>query len=125
MTLSLATIARNNSGNAIVDLIDSGSLQPNGYIEIRTGAKPATPQTAASGTLLSTLRFSNPAFASFSNGQSTANTIAQDPAIAANGVASWFRIYNRDGDAILDGEVTAVGDGGDIEFDNINFIQNG
>jgi hypothetical protein len=125
MTINISTQARNDAGDAIVDLIDTGSTVSNGYLEIRDGQKPVNPQTAASGVLLATLQLSNPAFRSFTNGVSQANTIADDTSVDATGVASWFRIYNRASQAIMDGDITISGGGGDIEFDNLNFIQGG
>jgi len=125
MTVNISTQARNDAGDAIVDLIDGGTINPNGYMEIRSGTKPSTPQTAATGTVLATLNFSNPAWASFSNGTAFANAIASDTSADASGTASWFRFYNRDGTAILDGDITITGGGGDIEFDVVNFILGG
>ncbi len=125
MSLTLATVIRNKAGDAIVDTIDVGTLNPNGYIEFRTGTKPVNPQTAALGVLLATLHFSNPAYGSFSNGQALANPITPDENVAASGVCGWFRVFDCDGTPLFDGGVTVIGGGGDIEFDNINFIQGG
>lgn len=125
MTVNISTQARNDAGDAIVDLIDQGSTNPNGYMEIRTGAKPATPQATITGTLLATMNFSLPAFGNFSSGISLANPIADDTNVDETGVASWFRIFDRDGNSIMDGDITETGGGGDIEFDNINFIKGG
>lgn len=125
MTVNISTLARNEAGDSIVDLIDTGSANPNGYMEIRTGPKPSSPQVSATGTLLATNAFSNPAFGNFSNGSAIANTIADDTNVDATGIASWFRIYNRDGIAVIDGDITETGGGGDITFDNINFIAGG
>lgn len=125
MTVNISTQARNDAGDAIVDLIDQGSTNPNGYMEIRTGTKPTTPQGTVVGTHLATMNFSLPAFGNFNNGVSLANAIADDTSVDETGVASWFRIYDRDGTAIMDGDITETGGGGDIEFDNINFIKGG
>lgn len=125
MAISLTLRARNTSGNSIVSLIDVGTRNPNGYMEIRSGTKPTSPQEPALGTLLATLSFSNPAFGPFSGGSSTANTIAPDISIDETGTAGWFRIFDRDNATVLDGTITAVGGGGDIEFDNINFVKGG
>jgi hypothetical protein len=125
MTVSISTQARNDAGDSIVDLLDAGSANPNGYLEIRTGSKPASPQVAATGTLLATLNLSNPAFANFTNGQAFANTIADDTDIDDTGTAGWFRMYDRDGTAVIDGEVTETGSGGDIEFDATLFVKGG
>jgi hypothetical protein len=125
MTVNISTQARNDAGDAIVDLIDVGSTNPNGVLEIRTGSKPSTPQTGATGTLLATLNFSNPAFGSFSNGNAFANSIADDTDVDDTGIAGWFRIYDRDNGGVIDGDIAVTGSGGDIEFDNINFIKGG
>lgn len=125
MTVNISTISRNAACNAILDLINAGTAQANGYLEIRTGSKPANPQAIASGTLLATLIFSDPAFGDAVNGTASANSITSDTTIDATGIASWFRVYNRDNQAIFDGDVTELGGGGDLEFDNINFVVNG
>jgi hypothetical protein len=125
MAVNISTLARNNAGDVIVDLIDTGSTNPNGVLEIRTGDIPSNPQQVASGTLLATLNFSDPAFGTFSNGSTLANPIADDTDVDETGVAGWFRIYDRDNNAVIDGIVTVTGGGGDIEFDDINFIKGG
>ena len=125
MTVNISTQARNDAGDSIVDLIDLGSTNANGVLEIRTGAIPANPQAVVSGTLLATLNFLNPAFGNFSNGTAFANPIADDSDIDASGIAGWFRIYDRNGAAVIDGEITVTGGGGDIEFDNIDFVKGG
>lgn len=125
MTVNISMQARNDAGDAIVDLVDGGTINPNGYMEIRTGSKPSTPQVAATGTLLATLNFSNPAFGTFSNGHTFANAISNDTSVDASGRAGYFRIYNCDGTAIMDGDITVTGGGGDIEFDVVDFILGG
>lgn len=125
MAVNISTQARNDGGDAIVDLIDSGTTNPNGFMEIRSGAIPATPQDAATGILLSTVNFALPAFGNFDNGVAIANPIADDTDIDATGTANWFRIYDRDGNGVIDGLVTLTGGGGDIEFNTIDFIKGG
>ena len=46
--------------DALVDLCEGGT--PPAIMRILTGAQPADPDTAQTGTLLATLTFSNPAF---------------------------------------------------------------
>lgn len=125
MPVNIATQARNAAGSAIVALLDQGSNNANGYMEIRTGTKPPNPQMPTTGTLLATFSFSNPAFGAFGNGTALANSMLADTNVANDGIAGWFRCYNRDGIAIFDGDVSLTGGGGDIEFDNINFSQGG
>ena len=113
MALALATIARNAAADAVVDLLDVGTTNATGRLLIYTGAKPATPQTAASGTLLATVILSNPAAGAAATGVATIT----DPASvtgAAAGTAGWARFTDRNNAAVLDCDVTASGGGGDI-----------
>lgn len=125
MTVNISVLASNAAGDAIVNLLDGGSSNPNGFMEIRTGTKPANTLLPATGTLLAVLNFSNPAFGDFSNSSALANAISPDVDIDADGTAGWFRCYDRDGVAIFDGDITITGGGGDIEFDTINFLAGG
>ncbi len=123
MTFKVSTTARNDACNAIVDLIDGGAGA--GTIEIRTGAPPANPQAAATGTLLATLTFGDPAFGNAATGVATANSITSDTNVDATGAAGWFRIYDSDSNAIADGTITVTSGGGDVEFDDVSFIAGG
>lgn len=118
-------MSRNLAGKTIADLIDSGSIVQNGYIEIRDGSRPVATEANPTGTnILLVLNFSLPSFGVFNNGVALSNTIP-NATVIKTGVAKWFRIYNRDKKAIIDGDVKKTGSGGDIEFDNINFIVGG
>ena len=95
MALRLAATARNAACDAIVDLIDAGAGA--GTLVIRTGTQPANPQTAATGTTLATLTFSDPAFGNSAAGVATANAITSDTNVDATGTAGWARVYDSDG----------------------------
>lgn len=123
---NISLVARNSSCSLINQLIDAGSTKDNGYIVIRSGTQPASPQAAPSdGLALATLMLSNPAFGSPVNGTATANLITPDLSIANTGKATWFRVYNRDDGAVMDGTITATGGGGDLTFDSVEFIKGG
>lgn len=114
MTLRLATSARNAAADAIVDLLDAGAGA--GKIEIRTGSQPATPNTAATGTVLSTVTLADPAFGAAASGTVTlAGTPLTDTG-DADGTAGWFRAYDSNNNAVLDGSCTVTGGGGDLEL---------
>jgi hypothetical protein len=94
--------------NAITALINVGS--PPGKIKIYSGSAPATVETSASGTLLSSgIAFSTTAFGAATDPGSTglatatANTIAADTNAANSGTAGYFRATNAAGTAILQG----------------------
>jgi hypothetical protein len=93
--------------NAIVDLIDAGASA--GTIKIYTGSQPADPDAGIGGaTLLGTLTFSDPAFGNAVDGApggvATADVIAADLVADATGTATWFRVADSNGVAIIDGD---------------------
>jgi hypothetical protein len=116
-TLKRAIITRNAAGNA------EAALANDGYVRVYSGTVPATPETAASGTLLAELRFSATAFGSASGGIFTANAITSDSNANNSGTAGWARVLKSDGtSAIWDCDVTATGGGGAITFDTVNLV---
>lgn len=106
MALKITAAVAQSLATALATAIGSG-----GSIEIRTGSAPATPETAATGTLLATVAISG----SFS--ASGGAITSADPAsvtVAATGTAGYFRLKTSGGTAIIDGTVTATGGGGDM-----------
>lgn len=116
MVLRIANSARNAAYNAILGLldVDAGAAK----IELRTGSQPATPATAATGTLLATINLVDPAFGAPTNGVGTITDIGADTGDAA-GDAGWFRAYDFSGDVVFDGSITATGGGGQIELNTV------
>ena len=111
--LRLATTARNAAADAIVDLLDVGSTNAAGKIEIRSGAQPADPQTAVTGTLLATVVLANPAAGNATTGTATITDPVSVTGVG-DGTATWARFYNRNNTAVMDCDVTATGGGGTI-----------
>ena len=111
MPLRQSDSVRTAKADAAVDLLDVGSGTAAGYAEIRTGSQPATPATAATGTVLATVALQNPAFGAAAAGVATLNDPASVNA-SATGTAGWVRFYNRSGAVVFDGDVTATGGGG-------------
>jgi|SRR6478609_462735 len=107
MALSIAVATGTQPmGAALATSIGTGSI-----IEIRSGAKPATPETAASGTLLASITIAG-AWTSTLGVLTAADPGAVAP--AASGTAGHFRLKQSGGTAVLDGTVTATGGGGDL-----------
>ena len=118
--------------NALVDLLDTGTGSPNlGTIKIYTGAQPADPDTAPSGTLLGTLTLANPAFGAAADATpgavATANSIASDTSADATGTAGWFRAADSDGSAFIDGNVTldTASPLGGLRLDDVAIVSGG
>lgn len=117
--------ARNAAGEAILAILNSGTLLPNPYLEIRTGPIPANLQILATGEVLATLQMSLPAFGPVNEGIAVANEISIAEDIDASGVASYLRMYNCNNTPVIDCTITPIGGGGDLEFDNVNFLRGG
>ena len=83
----------------------------NTVLEIRSGAKPANADAAASGTLLCSVTIAG-AWTATGNAIAAADPAAANP--AASGTAAHFRLKTSGGATLLDGTVTATGGGGDL-----------
>ena len=121
--IKLGTSGRDAAIDGIVDEVDAGAGA--GDIVIRTGAPPATPATADSGTLLATLPVQDPAFGAASVGVSTANAITSDTSAAATGIAGHFRIRDSNTVVIWQGTAGESADTPDLEFDDKNIVIGG
>lgn len=106
--VTLATAARDASANAIVDLVDAGSGA--GYVQIRTGSAPASPQAPATGTLLVTVTLNDPAYGAAATGVCTLDVSPQPSGTAvATGTAGWARVHDSAGNAVFDGACSTSG----------------
>lgn len=105
MALTVSTSVGNAMVDAAVDSVDGGSA---GTIKIYTGSRPASPDDAATGTLLATFTLSNPAFGAASSKSAALNTVASVTA-AATGTAGYFRAATSAGVAKFDGTVGTSG----------------
>ncbi len=126
MATRIANAAAAAAADAVVDRLDAGAGA--GYIEIRTGTQPASAGTAASGTLLGTLVLSDPAFGAATTASpavATASAITDDSTADASGTAGWFRAYDSNAVAVVDGNITATAGGGDMELDDTTIVAGG
>lgn len=120
MTLQASILCR----NAMLDALETyGGTAP--VLEIRSGAVPATPETASSGTVLSTVTISSDWLAAASNGSKVLAGTWSDTLADATGTAGHFRLFMTNGTTcILQGTVTATGGGGDMTVQNVSFAEN-
>ena len=116
MAISLSDSARTAMATGLRDTIDGGSGA--GYVEIRTGSKPATVATSATGTLLATVTLADPS-GTVSTGVLTLSGLPKTDTAADNtGTAGWFRVCDSTGAGVLDGTCSGSGGGGDMVIDN-------
>lgn len=102
MTLVLETVARNAACNAVVDLLDGGTIefQTSGSVEVAT------------------LTFGTPAFGAAAAGVATANAITSDTS-ATGGTITKAVFKNSVAASQFTVSVTATGGGGDIELSSV------
>jgi hypothetical protein len=115
MALTISAAAAQAMGAALATDIGSAAT-----IEIRSGSKPSTPETAASGTLLATVTISG----SFSSSGGTLT--AADPAsasVVATATAGYFRVKTSGGTAKIDGTVGTSG--ADMNLSSVSLVSGG
>lgn len=118
----IANAAAVDACDALVDLLDAGAGA--GSLRIYDGSQPSggPDEAVGSQTLLAELTLSDPAFGGATDadpgGQATADAISDDTSADASGTASWFRAVDSDGNAVIDGDVSSTGGGGDLELNS-------
>ena len=104
MSIRFSEVSRNALLSAIGARTDSGSAA--GKLYVYTGSQPASPDVAATGTLLVTFTLPDPAFAAPVN--SAMSLVTTTPIVGtavAAGIAGWARLTNSDNIPVLDGSV--------------------
>lgn len=124
MALRIPNRSRNAGLDAITALANTGPGP--GYVEIRTGAQPADPDDAASGTLLATIPCNDPAFTAsglVTDGVASADiTPALTAAAVATGAAGWARAYDSTGASWSDRSVSATGGSGQLQLNTVDLV---
>lgn len=121
LNFRISNAAAKALADAFDDAVNIGSTAST--IAIRSGAQPADPDTAASGTLLATLTASDPMFGNASDanpgGLITASAITADSSADATGTAGYFRISatGTGADDVADGEIGTSG--ADLNFNTV------
>lgn len=114
MTIGYISALRTNMMDELTTLIDAGASA--GLLRIYDGTQPATGGTAT--TLLAELTMTDPSAAGASSGVWTASSITADSSANATGTATWFRIVDSNGVAVLDGTVGTSG--ADLNLDSVS-----
>ncbi len=113
MTLQFSTAVR----NAMLDAFET-TIGVSAVLLIRSGAPPATPATADSGTVLATYALASDWMNAASAGSKSFVTNPTDSADAA-GTAGHFRLYANGGVTChIQGTITLTAGGGDMTVDN-------
>ena len=109
-TVRLGTSTRTAAADAVVDQLDLGAGAAT--IQLRSGAIPATPQTAATGTLLATVVLSDPAAGNASAGVATIGDDASTfRSKFAAGDVGYARFLDSNNVVVMDMDVSTVAAG--------------
>jgi hypothetical protein len=113
MSITHGTSVRTGIADYVVDLIDAGSAA--GKLKF---------YTANFASLMTTLTFSDPAFAAASNGSATmtAGAITGTISLAGTNTMAKFRITDSDDNTVMEGDVGTSG--ADINLTSVSFNQN-
>lgn len=90
----------------------------SGTLEFRSGSRPATADTAASGTVLASITLPADSFATPSSRTMVKAGTWEDTSADAAGTIGYARMKNAADTRRIDFTVTATGGGGDITVDN-------
>ena len=112
------TTTANKALTQYKDDLDAGSGP--GTAKIYSGTMPATPETAATGTLLAELVLAKPCGV-VADKKLTFSAITQDLEANDTGYAGYVRLSDSDGNAIIDGDVTSTGGTGVLKL-NVTLI---
>ena len=122
---------RNSLAREVVDYLNSRfSVGTIGAprISFYQGVRPAYPEINHAATLLATFALPNDVFLDAVSEAGQARAVAdvaniEEATISTSGQAQWWRAYNRDGLALLDGSVTNNSGNGDAKILDTNLIQ--
>lgn len=114
--ISLATPTRNVAAEIY------GTEMDGGWVDFRTGTRPANPATAPTGTLCGEVPLDDPAFGAASNGSiSLAGAPRSDASANNDGTVTWARIYKADHTTVvMDCNVSTAGAA--INVSTTNFV---
>ena len=112
------TTTANKALTQYKDALDAGSGP--GTAKIYSGTIPATPETAATGTLLAELVLTKPCGV-VADKKLTFSAITQDLEANNTGYAGYVRLSDSDGNAVIDGDVTSTGGTGVLKL-NVTLI---
>lgn len=112
------TTTANKALTQYKDDLDAGSGP--GTAKIYSGTIPATPETAATGTLLAELVLTKPCGV-VADKKLTFSAITQDLEANNTGYAGYVRLSDSDGNAVIDGDVTSTGGPGVLKL-NVTLI---
>lgn len=122
--IKISEAMRNAGAEAMAALMDGGT--GNGYVKFFSGAPPANPAAADTGTLLGTCVGSNPFFIGpATNGVLSSDAISPETSAPGSADVGHFRGYDGDDVCHFQGTAGEAADTPDIEFDEKTIVATG
>lgn len=124
--MAIITLSAEAAGDVLTSINDNLNLGSGaGTIKLYTGTKPADPDTAiGSQVLLGTLTLSDPA-GTVSGRTLTFGAVTMDSAADATGTATWARLADSAGVAVIDIDITTTGGGGFGQMNTTSIVIGG
>ena len=124
--MAIITLSLEAAGDVLTSINDNLNLGSGAAtIKLYTGTKPTDPDTAiTTQTLLGTLTCSDPA-GTVSGRTLTFGTITMDSAADATGTATWARLADSAGVAVIDIDITTTGGGGFGQMNTTSIVIGG
>lgn len=122
MGLALSDTIRTARGNVILEAIDAGPGP--GTMAFYTDPQPAKGAAITTQTLLGTVTFSDPA-GTVESGVITLGLITDDSNADADGVATWVRVSDSNGDFVMDMTATNNAGAGPVKMPNTQIYAGG
>ena len=124
--MAIITLSATAAGHVLTAINNDLNLGSGaGTIKLYTGTKPTDPDTAiTSQVLLGTLTCSDPAGA-VSGRTLTFGAVTMDSAADATGTATWARLADSAGVAVIDIDITTTGGGGFGQMNTTSIVIGG
>lgn len=119
MILRLNTALRNRLLDCLFDSGTGLAIFDSGTVEFRTGAQPASADSAATGTVIAAITLPANAMGAAASGTTSKTVTAwEDTAANAAGTMGYARFYSTGGTYVMDIDVTDTTGVGGIKVDN-------
>ena len=124
--MAIITLSAEAAGDVLTAINDNLNLGSGpATIKLYTGTKPADPDTAiTSQVLLGTLTCSDPA-GTVAGRTLTFGTVTADSSADATGTATWARLADSAGVAVIDIDITTTGGGGFGQMNTTSIVIGG
>lgn len=124
MATQLSNAAANAAADGIVDLVDGGSGELNGKLELWSGAMPVSTLGTPAGDLLAEIDYEDPAFGAASSGVATALgaplTGVGLPAASTGTDIGFYRVVNKSGTTIWQNDAVSTAGSTGLVLNTIN-----